>query len=235
MTRNTSQRYTLAETIEFVRRAFILDLMTAMPGEVIEYTAATRRAKVRGSFRLVLEDGTTMQRSQIHDVPVAWPQAGGYALHQDLKEGDPVLLLFMQRDMESWKKEHKEAEPGPEGLLSEKDAVAIPGFGPPPSGDPLMPQGKASLQTLDGMYSVHIDADAETVTAKANMTTAVLDPMNATVTAPQEITLTAPTINLEGNVEIPAANTVEHGGTNIGMDHVHSGVQTGAGVTGTPQ
>ena len=186
---NTSQRYTLAETLAFVWRAMRSELFTAMPGEIIEYDEATRRAKVRGSLKLVMDDGSAMSRAQIHDVPVAWPQVGGYILRMELQEGDPVLLVFAQRDLSEWKKEHAEAEPGPDGLLSEKDAVAIPGFGPGPNGDPLVPVGKASMQSFDGTYAVAIDADAETVTVKAEDSTAVFDRENIQIDAPEQITI----------------------------------------------
>ena len=47
---------TLPTGIPRVLHQFMLGLNTAMPGEVVRYDAATRRADVRGQLALVLDD-----------------------------------------------------------------------------------------------------------------------------------------------------------------------------------
>ena len=56
----------------------------------------------------------------------------------------------------------------------------------------------------------------------------------------QPLTVTAPNININGDVTISGAldvngGHVNHGGTNIGNNHVHGGVQSGPSTTSNPQ
>lgn len=62
--------------------------------------------------------------------------------------------------------------------------------------------------------------------------------------AATEVKITAPTIRLEGNVQVTGSLTVGAGaavtgaltnnGVNVGSTHRHNGVQTGGGISGTP-
>ena len=103
---------------------------TAMPGEVISYDADTRRANVRGSIQLLMVDGTTVDRPVIANAPVVFPMSGTFAMTWPLHAGDPVLLVFSQRGIGNWKREHAQSPPAVDSLLSERDAMVIPGFGP---------------------------------------------------------------------------------------------------------
>ena len=131
----TQDRYidygTLPTGIPRVLHQFMLGINTAMPGEVVRYDAATRRADVRGQLAVVLDDGTQIERPVISNVPIVYPVAAGFALLFPLEVGDPVLLIFSMRGLSRWKATHGMTAPDTEGMLSQQDAIAIPGFGPP--------------------------------------------------------------------------------------------------------
>ena len=129
-TRNRFVDYgTLPTGIPRVLHQWLLGLYTAMPGEVVRYNATTRRADVRGALAVVLDDGTQVDRPVISNVPVVLPLAAEFALLFPLAAGDSVLLVFSMRGLSRWKASHGRTAPDAEGMLSQQDAMAIPGFG----------------------------------------------------------------------------------------------------------
>ena len=122
---------TLPTGIPRVLHQFMLGLNTAMPGEVVRYDQATRRADVRGQLAVVLDTGEQIDRPVISNVPIVYPVAAEFALLFPLAVGDSVLLVFSMRGLSRWKATHGMAAPDTEGMLSQQDAIAIPGFGPP--------------------------------------------------------------------------------------------------------
>ena len=120
----------LAQAIRFAIRQSLKDLYTCMPGIVESYDAETRRAVVKGALRVVTTNKEEVEREAIHNVPVMFPSGGGFTMTFPLERGDPVLLLYSQRGLANWKKTLGVAAPDTIGFFSEKDAFAIPGFGP---------------------------------------------------------------------------------------------------------
>ena len=127
---------TLPTGIPRVLHQFMLGLNTSMPGEVVRYDAANRRADVRGQLALILDDGTQIERPVISNVPVVFPVAAEFALLYPLEVGDSVLLVFSMRGLSRWKATHGMTAPDTEGMLSQQDAIAIPGFGPAGAHEP---------------------------------------------------------------------------------------------------
>ena len=121
---------TLPTGIPRVLHQFLLGLYTSMPGEVVSYDAVNRRADVRAALAIVLNDGTQVDRPVISNVPVVFPAGQNFLLTFPLEPGDPVLLVFSMRGLSRWKATHGMTAPDTEGMLSQQDAVAIPGFGP---------------------------------------------------------------------------------------------------------
>ena len=72
----------------------------------------------------------------ISNVPVVFPVAAEFALLYPLAVGDSVLLVFSMRGLSRWKATHGMAAPDTEGMLSQQDAMAIPGFGPAGAHEP---------------------------------------------------------------------------------------------------
>ena len=120
----------LAQAIRFAIRQSLKDLYTCMPGIVESYDAETRRAVVKGALKVVTTNKEEIEREAIHNVQVMFPSGGGFTMTFPLERGDPVLLLYSQRGLTNWKKTLGVAAPDTIGFFSEKDAFAIPGFGP---------------------------------------------------------------------------------------------------------
>ena len=119
----------MAQSIRFAIRQSLKDLYTCMPGIVESYDAETRRAVVKGALKVVTTKKEEIEREAIHNVPVVFPSGGGFAMTFPLEPGDPVLLVYSQRGLANWEKTLGVAAPDMFGFLSEKDAIAIPGFG----------------------------------------------------------------------------------------------------------
>lgn len=120
------------------------DLHTCMPGEVVAVRSSTadRRQFVDVLPMLqraaVNEDGEPVDEALplLQMVPVAYMQGGGFFLSVPLRVGDPVLLLFAERSLDTW---IQNATPGARtpvvpGDLSQhslQGAIALP-LGPAP-------------------------------------------------------------------------------------------------------
>ena len=120
----------MAQAIRFAIRQSLKDLYICMPGIVESYDAETQRAVVKGALKVVTTKKEEIDREAIHNVPVVFPSGGGFAMTFPLEQGDPVLLVYSQRGLANWKKTFDVAAPDIIGFFSEKDAIAIPGFGP---------------------------------------------------------------------------------------------------------
>ena len=151
--------------IRFAFKQMMMGVWGPCPGIVELYDPATRRARVKPALRAVLEDGTTVSRQPIANVPVLSNSNGRVVVTLDLQPGDPVLLLFAQRGIGEFKKTYEEADPVLSGFFSASDAVAIAGFGPPVESADFAPASMEdhgfaagmSIQSLDGETHVSLD------------------------------------------------------------------------------
>ena len=120
----------LARVMARAAEAWALRLNTSMPGEIIRYDAATRRADVQPSIQVMTVDGTLIDAPEVLDVPVVFQMCSIFAMTYLPQPGDSVLLVFSQRGLAHWKETHGKSPPTHESLLSVQDAMCIPGFGP---------------------------------------------------------------------------------------------------------
>lgn len=92
----------LAQNIENVLR----DANTAIPGFIESYDPETRTAEVSISFVQYNEgdDGSENEDAwpKLPDVPVLFPGGGDFHMSWPLANGDPVLIVFCQRDIIRW-------------------------------------------------------------------------------------------------------------------------------------
>ncbi len=122
----------LAEVIQAAIDARMSRLHTAAPARVVSYNKARNTVDVEPQFHNtyeVLETGELVHEkaSTIQDVPIAWPRAGGHSVTFPLAKGDPVLLVYCERDLGQWR---AVGEAGPTGDLRPhrlSGAVAYPG------------------------------------------------------------------------------------------------------------
>ena len=137
----------LSELVEFSWRQFIKRIHTVAPGIVREYDGPSRRARVQPAFKLTFTDDTPpMAKPPIVDVPVVTTSGGGFLVHCPLMAGDPVLLLFSERGLDHFKAAHEVSDPAGPAMFAERDAIAVPGFGP----TRITPAEGLTMQTNDG-------------------------------------------------------------------------------------
>ena len=102
---------------------------TAVPGVVVSYDRARRRATVRSAFPTVLKNGLRVPAPEISDVPVLFQQSRNVSMVFDLIPGDDVGLMFSQRGLEHWLDAYGSADPDVSRFFAYGDAFVLPGFG----------------------------------------------------------------------------------------------------------
>ena len=139
----------LTEMLEVDFNARIKNVHTSMPGHIVDYDPATRRATVQPGLFLVLIGERPMRRPPILNVPVGHLAANGMVFHVPIKQGNAVHLVFSERGIGTWKRNmESEAIPDKGHYFDIADAIAYPVFGIP-QGSPVTSDG-FSLQTENG-------------------------------------------------------------------------------------
>ena len=149
------------------------------------FDAAKRRARVQPALQLVLDDGTTLDRPPLVNVPVLFPSGGGFVFTFPLGEGDPVLLLFSERGLTTFKETYETTIPTAGRFFSQSDAMALPGFGPLH----LMPATDtgSAWQTDDGTRSIRLEPNR--VEAHVGDTSLVIEEGRVTANVPEDGTI----------------------------------------------
>lgn len=167
--RDPDQSYeNLPESLRFFWEAVAKTIRTTVPGIVVRYQPGPPpRVTVRPAMDLLLADGTTTPRPVLTDVPVVWPSGGGFTFTWPLEPGDAVLVAFCERDISGFKADRLARRLPSNRVMSEADAVVLPGFGPTEP-VPATTVGVA-LQTDDGETAVivedgHITLKADRIT-----------------------------------------------------------------------
>ena len=125
---------TWAEVIKTSIQRALLELHSAMPGEVISYDNATQTAEVKPLLKWQkFLPGRALK--QVFDLPpladvlVCHPRAGDYAMHMPLSSGDLVLIVFCDRSISSWRGQSsptQTSDPGTYDPLPLSGAIAVP-------------------------------------------------------------------------------------------------------------
>lgn len=206
-------------SLKNVIRNELVDLNTALKGEVVNYNngLATVKPLANKSF----EDGDSLPFPNLIRVPIRWPSFNGglCGIKGPVKSGDEVLIIFSQQAID-----------GSDDLRRHdlSDAYAIPsgskqnGQGSNNS-DMIMWFGDAYIKlTSNGKLEINAPGGSKIITPNNEFTG------NNKVDGTQTITgLTSMNGGFNSN------GIATNDGKSIGDDHKHSGVQPGAGQTGT--
>ena len=173
--RDADSRYELPQqAIPFHVSQALKTVHTSLPGIVNQYDATTRRARVQPAVDLLKTDGTSMPKPILLDVPVLFPTGGGFTMSVPLAAGDPVMLLFAERDIAAFKETLEVGPPLTDDIMEIQHVVCVPGFWPLdgvlPIGAPNPPPGLV-LQSNDGMAWVHLQEDMLDATVDGGVTT----------------------------------------------------------------
>lgn len=131
------ERITPAETYRRILDARLTDLHTALPGRVRSYDASTQTADIEPMIKRGVptggeEDDVVLEALPVlPSVPVLFPSGGQCFVTFPLAVGDPVLLVFSERDTSHYRATGAVADPGVPTMHGLSGAVAIPcAFGP---------------------------------------------------------------------------------------------------------
>ena len=138
---------------------------TGMPGVVVSYDAARKRAVVQPAIDLLIRDGSSKARARAVNVPVVWPTGGGFTQVFPLPAGEPVWLAFSERGLTRFKQTFRQAAPDRNRLFDESDAVAMAGFGRHSGIVPASEAG-SSWQAEDGATYVTLEQGRVEINAR---------------------------------------------------------------------
>ena len=150
----------------------------------------------------IITSGGKLRPLEIDMVPVVYPGAGRWTLKFPIAKGDSGLLVFAQRDCDSWFASGEETVPGTGRMHDYSDGIFIPGLRP----DPDAHKVPDSLQ-VEGPQGVAIDvAEDGTVTLTAGAASLTMEPSGAitldgsaiTATGSAAVSLSAPSATLDG-------------------------------------
>lgn len=243
---------TLAENIKTGVNNRIKELHTSMPGIVQSFDAEKQTASVQPAIRRVFitRDGTDeiltpSDLPVLINVPIQFPRGGGFSLTFPVKKGDECLLVFAERSIDAWHKFGGVKDPAARRFHSLSDATAFVGLSSIPNKVPNYDSSNTQLKKDDGSAVISLNSDSSIdITSdddvsvdctNATVTTSGSATVNATgtvsVDAGSSCSVTAPTISLNGNVNISGltrllggavvTGSITNNGTNIGSSHTH--------------
>lgn len=126
-----SRSPTIAEVIRTAIEARLLDVHTSIPAKVVRYDASRCVVDAAPLVRApeTAEDGTISYTALpvVTNVPVAFPEGGGFRLTFPLAIGDTVWLSFSEASLERWMQFGGEVDPEDPRRFALSDAAAIPG------------------------------------------------------------------------------------------------------------
>jgi len=202
---------------------FQAGIYTALPGIVQSFNAAKRTVVVQPAIQARAQnpDGSYVwvDLPLLLDCPVVFPSGGGMTLTFPISAGDECLVIFASRCIDAWWQsggyKNIQADLRMHDL---SDGIALVGIASQPEVIAGISTSKAQLRNDAGTTFIEVDPAGNV---------GVVASGNITATAGGVATVTAPSINLTGNVTITGNLTVSgsllNAGTNVGKTHVHSG------------
>jgi hypothetical protein len=179
----------LAGVLNSCFRKMLLAVDGMLPAEIVSYDRVNNIATVRPLIQVMSTSGATTSRAVLASVPVLALGGGNYVINFPLKAGDKGWIEASDRDISLFMQAQAEARPNTLRLHSFSDGRFIPDvFGQYQISD----DGAMVIQTLDGSTKIVVSEDTVTIDTAKDIV------LNAAAT----ITLTAPQINLNGNLSM---------------------------------
>lgn len=247
----------LGEVINGLIEAKTSRLNTSLPGVIVKVRTDGFGVfvDVQPTVNMLTEAGESFPRSVILNVPAIMPMSSTGGLQFELNVGDPILLVFSQRGLESWKAgDGKPSVPSSLRMFDPRDCVAIPCLFPKQS-TPANPSKHTNSHSPSDVVLVHNIGKANEVeirlkksgdvvincsgTVTVNSPQTVVNSEQATVNAETTINGNT-TINGTLNVSVSVTSPLLVAGTSLTVqgkemhNHVHSGVDSGPNNTGVP-
>lgn len=243
-----NDQITMLKTMMDGRQA---SMWTAIPGIVTAVNWETITCTVQPAIQSTITDEsgtqTPVDLPLLLDVPIVFPQGGGFLITIPIAVGDEVLVVFSSRCIDAW---WQNGGPNPQPAMEARmhdlsDAFAIPG----PFSQAKLPAGPIPSST-----------DIQIRNAGGDATIGITPDGFINLYSGSVINITAPAVNISGTVVVTgtvacgaltcaslgttgsgaaaiggalSAASVVAGGKDLAT-HIHSGVTVGIGVTGPP-
>lgn len=219
----------LTELIRRVIRYHSAELHVMLPGVVKKYDHKEQRADVQPMVKQRYLDELDIETPIIVDVPVIFPRSGGASFTFPVEPGDPVMIIFADRDCDKWIIHEKYGVPEDHRQHSMIDAVAIPGLIPFSVGS-MSENNTDVLLTYKGTNvrikrTGYVEIEAPHVKIDAPMTQ-----ITGNLLVEKDVQILGDEYVM-GN--IAALGWISTGPINLTY-HTHPGVQSGTSFTGPP-
>lgn len=208
---------------------------TSMPGRVVSFDPAKQTVTVQPLIRMVLADGAGTDLPVLADVPVQFPEGGGFAFTFPVEGGDEGMLVIADRCIDGWWQSGQPSDPLDFRMHDLSDGMFIPGINSVPNAIPDFDMDAVVMRKFDGSAYFKIDeggnieADGTAMLIKCPATFEKL------VTYQDGIAGTGGGNGnkLSGGFAVDGGALI-HNGKNVGSDHKHSGVVAGGDDSGGP-
>ncbi len=207
------------------------EIWTSLPGIVQSYDPDAQTVAVQPAIKvrafspdedpplpgavLELNNWWTVTLPVIVDVPVAFPNGGGFSMTFPIQAGDECMLIFSCRPIDNWWAQGGVQKAGLSFMHDLSDAVAF--FGP-----------RSQPRRLANVDPANVEIRTDAGDVKIEVT-----PTDINITATGKVTLNAPEVDVANG---GAVNTLVNQLFKATFDgHIHTGVTGGAGTSGPPQ
>ena len=212
------------------------ELWTAFPCVIQSFDPVAITCTAQPQIPVPLIDPKTELTSWVNlpllvDVPVHFPNGGGYTLTFPVAKGDEALVVFASRCIDSWWYYGSPVNPTELRMHDLSDGFAFVGIRSQARKLANISTNSTQLRSEAGNTLIDLKEVGATGTVTVTSTNVVLNTTNTTVNDSGVFTVNGVT-NLNGNVT--STGTFMNNGHSIGSTHVHSGVQSGGSNSGPP-
>lgn len=164
----------LVGTIQFSFSEYMKGIQNMLPAKVIAFNRTTNRVQVQLMINILSTSGEQFPNAQIASIPVFQYGGGGYVLSFPLQTGDLGWVLANDRDISLFLQNYQAAAPAVNLIKNFSQGVFFPDV---MTGYSIASEdsSNAVLQNLSGSVKISLGSD--------------------------EITITAPTVTINGNTE----------------------------------
>lgn len=234
------------EAIRMATEAQRADMWTAMPGIIQSYNAQAMTAVVQVSIQLnqIAPDRsiTPVTIQPLPDVPIVFPRGGGYELTFPIANGDECLVVFASRCIDNWWANGGVQSQRELRMHDISDGFAIPGPWSQKTKIANVSTKTTQLRTDDGTVYVELDNPNKRIRLVAGGVVLDIDNTskivnvsgadNFTIQANTQVTIAAPTVVVQGDLNVSGQVIGGFGGGDqVGLlTHKHG---TGNAAAGT--
>lgn len=246
----------LSAVLQFAMMKFLQKTDDMLPAKIIAYDASTNTASVQPLITVITTNNQIVNRAQVASVPVFQVSAGGFIIRFPIKPGDLGWIKANDRDISFFKQTNTMSPPNTQRKHSFEDAIFIPQTAWSNVSIDGGDTDNLVIQNYAGTVKISLSSDSIVIDAPASVT--VNSPV-AAVNSSTSVMINTPTATFTGDVVIDKTLNVNNslsssspctingsvqatgdivageGSADISLlNHVHGGVQTGAGNTAGP-